>query len=84
MMNYWKSEAMVEESGLPANSIMLLPPLIDSYSVIISNSNKTKLNEHCLARNVIISFVIFNKETLNLFNLDIGSVLSLFFLFLIS
>ena len=35
----------------------------------------------CLAWNVIISFVIFNKSTLNLFNLDIGSVLSYFFVF---
>ena len=33
-----------------------------------------------LAHDVIISFVIFNKKTLNLFILDIGLVLSFFFL----
>ena len=32
-----------------------------------------------IARNVIISFIIFNKNILNLFNLDIGSILSYFF-----
>ena len=30
-------------------------------------------------QDVIISFVIFNKKILNLFSLDIGSVLSFFF-----
>ena len=32
-----------------------------------------------LARDVMISFVILNKNTLNMFNLDIGSVLNDFF-----
>ena len=34
-----------------------------------------------IARDVIISFVIFNKNTLNLFNLDIGSVLNFLLVF---
>ena len=40
----------------------------------IVNTNTKKLgNNPRLARNVIISFVLFNKKkTLNLFNLDIG------------
>ena len=38
-------------------------------------------NNPRLARHVIISFVIFNKNTLNLFNLDIGSVLNYFLVF---
>ena len=37
-------------------------------------------NKPRLARDMIISFVIFKKKTLNLFNLAIGSVLSFFFL----
>ena len=38
-------------------------------------------NNPRLARDVIISFVIFNKNTLNLFNLDIGSVLTYFLVY---
>ena len=38
-------------------------------------------NNPRLARDVIISFVIFNKNTLNMFNLDIGSVLNYFLVY---
>ena len=44
------------------------------YIIILDNNPR-------LARNVIINFIIFNKNTLNLFNLDIGSVLSYFLVF---
>ena len=47
----------------------------------MTKEHQNDTNNPRLVRNVVINFVIFNKKTLNLFNLDIGLVLSFFLVF---
>ena len=48
---------------------------------LVTKEHQNDPNNSRLVRNMVINFVIFNKKTLNLFNLDIGLVLSFFLVF---